>query len=323
MKTLQRIPGLLWISLRRFIRDDALNHSAALSYYTVFALPAVLIILISSIGYFWGESAIEQRLFAELSRLVGSEGAGQVRFMLDKVRTDTSHTTTLLGIGMLLFSSTIVFYTLQHSLNKLWKIDEQIRHGFVKYVLDKLLSLAFILAFGILLAVSLITEALISWMNSYFGALAQSGALAIHSGSSLLDEALAWLQQLYNSYFSAGFLALELLVAIALNSLLFAGIFKLLPDARVKWRTALPGGLLTALLFRAGQFLIGWKLGHTDFSNSYGSAGALIIVFVWIYYSSTVVFYGGIFTDLYGKMTGNPIEAIPGKHHESSGAHHS
>ena len=306
---------LLWKTLRMFIREGAMNHSAALSYYTVFALPPILIVLISVVGYFWGEKDIEQQLFSEFSKLMGEEGASQVKFMLDKVNSDSSHSATILGIVMLLFSSTVVFYTIQHSLNMLWKISDEIRHGFVKYVIDKFLSLAFILSFGFLLIVSLGLQAFISWMNHCFGETLQDKVLSVSVDSSLFNQTLAYLHEIYTKYFSSVFFLLEFLIAFTLNSFLFACIFKFLPDAKVKWKIAFPGGLLTALLFEAGQKIIGWKLGHTDFSNSYGPAGAMIIVFVWIFYSSTIIFYGGLFVYLYGKKIGDPIKAIPGHSH--------
>lgn len=313
--------NILWKSLRLFIRQGAMNHSAALSYYTVFALPAILIVLISLVGYFWGEHEIEVQLMGEFSTLMGAEGASMVKFMLDKVKSDSSQSATLIGIFMLLFSSTVVFYTIQHSLNELWKISDEVRHGFVKYVIDKVLSLAFIISFAFLLAVSLVFQAFIAWMDHYFGNIMNAQDLSAVQNPGLLDQALAYLQQVYNDYFSSVFFLLEYVIAIGLNTFLFACIFKFLPDAKVKWKVVIPGGVVTALLFEAGQKFIGWKLGHTDFTSSYGPAGAIIIVFVWIFYSSTVIFYGGIFVNLYGRLIGHPIKAIPGHHGDHKHGH--
>lgn len=306
--------GLLWKTIRRFIRDDAMGLSAALAYYTAFALPAILIILISLVGYFWGEKEIEGKLFSEFTKLMGEDGANQVKFMLDKVASDSSSTTTWVGIIMLLFSSTVVFYTIQHSLNRLWRISDEIRHGFIKYVLDKLISLGFILAFGFLLTVSLGLQAFISWMNHYFSNYAAQTVHAAATDPTMLDKALAYLADIYMKYFSSGFFVLEFLIVMTLNTILFACIFKFLPDAKVKWKIAIPGGILTAFLFKFGQSVIGWKLAHTDFGDSFGPAGAIIIIFVWIFYTSCILFYGGIFVDLYGKMIGEPVKAIPGEH---------
>ena len=317
--------GLLWKTLRRFISDEAMNHSAALAYYTAFALPAILIILISLIGYFWGEQEIETQMFTEFSRLMGKEGAEQVKMMLDKVASDSNHTTTIVGIIMLLFSSTVVFYTIQHSLNRLWKISEDIRHGFIKYVLDKVISLGFILAFGFLLTVSLTLQGVIAWMDNYFNDTALQKAQAAKVDPSLLDKGVAYMADIYLHYFSAGFFIFEFLLVLLLNTLLFACIFKFLPDAKVKWKIAIPGGILTAVLFKIGQSVIGWKIHHTNFADSFGPAGAIIIVFVWIFYSSCIIYYGGIFVDLYGKMIGEPVKAIPGGHghdHHGHKAHH-
>ena len=308
--------GLLWKTIRRFIRDDAMGLSAALAYYTAFALPAILIILISLVGYFWGEKEIEGKLFAEFTKLMGEDGANQVKMMLDKVANDSSHTTTMVGIVMLLFSSTVVFYTIQHSLNRLWKINDEIKHGFLKYVLDKVIALGFILAFGFLLVVSLTLQAFISWMDAYFSNYAAQTVHAAVIDPSMLDKTLAYLADIYMQYFSSGFFILEFLIVMTLNTILFSCIFKFLPDAKVKWKIAVPGGILTALLFKIGQSVIGWKLGHTDFTDSFGPAGAIIIIFVWIFYTSCILFYGGIFVDLYGKMIGEPVKAIPGEHHK-------
>lgn len=314
--------GLLWKTIRRFIRDDAMGLSAALAYYTAFALPAILIILISLVGYFWGEKEIEGQLLGEFNRLMGEDGARQVKFMLDKVASDSSATTTWVGVIMLLFSSTVVFYSIQHSLNRLWRISDEIRHGFIKYVLDKIISLGFIIAFGFLLTVSLAIQAFISWMDSYFSNYALQTVHAAATDSSLLDKALAYLADIYMKYFSSGFFILEYLIVMTLNTILFACIFKFLPDAKVKWKIAIPGGILTAFLFKFGQSAIGWKLAHTDFGDSFGPAGAIIIIFVWIFYTACILFYGGIFVDLYGKMIGEPVKAIPGEHGHGSHGHH-
>lgn len=307
--------AVLWKSVRYFIRENAMNHGAALSYYTVFALPAILIVLISSVGYFWGEKEIENQLFSEFSHLMGKDGAEQVKLMLDKVKHDSSASTTWFGVIMLLFSSTVVFYTIQHSLNMLWKISDDIKHGFVKYVIDKFLSLAFILSFAFLLAVSLVLQAFISWMDYYFGTVMGTQIIELTPDASLLQKGLLYLHQIYIDYFSSGFFLIEFFVTLTLNTLLFACIFKFLADAKVKWKVAIPGGIVTALLFDLGQKFIGWKLGHTDFGSSYGPAGAMIIVFVWIFYSSCIIFFGGCFVFLYGRMIGAPVKAIPGHHH--------
>jgi len=304
--------GLLWKTVRRFISDDAMGLSAALAYYTAFALPAILIILISLIGYFWGEKQTEGTVMTEITRLMGPDGATQVKFMLDKVASDSNSTTTLVGVVMLLFSSTVVFYTVQHSLNRLWRIHDEIRHGFVKYVLDKVISLGFILAFGFLITVSLGIQAFIAWMDTYFSDFANAQKHISAVDPNILDKAIAFLADIYITYFSSGFFILQFLIVMPLNSILFSCIFKFLPDAKVKWKIAIPGGILTAFLFKFGQSLIGWKLGHTDFTDSFGPAGAIIIIFVWIFYSSCIIFYGGIFVDLYGKMIGEPVKAIPG-----------
>ena len=306
---------LAWKAVMKFIHDDALNHGAALSYYTVFALPPILIILISAIGFFWGEAETEGYLFAEMGQLVGESGAEQIRMMLDKVAKDGSKTATIVGVITLLFSSTVVFYTIQHSLNRFWEINEKVRHGFIKYVLDKFLSLAFLFSFGFLLMVSLVMQTIISGVSKVFGGVVDDSFTFLND-TPIIGEGVQAIYGLYTIYLSNGmFFLLEFVVALLINGFMFTCLFKFLPDARVKWRVAWGGGLLTAFLFDIGQFAIGWHLGHTDFGNSYGPAGAIIVVFVWIFYSSQLILYGGIFTFLLGKRIGMPIEAVEAKGH--------
>jgi len=316
MQKIKIILRLLWLTLRRFIREDALNHGATLAFYTVFAFPAILMIIISMIGYFWGEAEIEHQLFSGMSGMMGEDGARVIQQMLDKVANDGSSTATWVGVITLLFSSTVVFYTIQHSLNRLWDINHDIQHGFIKYVLDKFLSLAFIIAFGFLLMVSLVLQTGIAWMNKYFKSTLSEFAATSEPEPGTFDQVMQYLHHLYVEHFSAGFFVLEFIIVLAVNAFLFTCIFKYLPDAKVKWKVALPGGLLTALLFEAGQDFIGWKLSHTDFSNTFGSAGAIIVVFMWIFYSSTIIFFGGIFVDLYGKTIGEPVRAVQDPKHK-------
>jgi membrane protein len=315
IQTIKDFFSLLWYTLLKFIREEGMNHAAALSYYTVFALAPILIILISLIGFFWGKVEIESHLFQEMSSVFGEGGAEQIRLMLDKVENDGSATATIIGFATLLFSSTIVFYTIQHSFNRLWNIHHDIRHGFVKWVIDKFLSLAFITSFGFLLTISLGVQAIISAVSHYFGSSMDSTFSNATTASPLLNEISAYIFMLYTDYFSFGFYVIEYLLVFTINALMFAGIFKFLPDARASWKVVIRGGLLTAVLFELGQMGIAWKMGTTDFSNSYGAAGALIIVFVWIFYSSCILFYGGMFTFFYGEKIGQPIKPILGKDH--------
>ncbi|NQY68505.1 MAG: YihY/virulence factor BrkB family protein, partial [Flavobacteriales bacterium] len=160
--TIKDFLRLLWETVLKFIREEGMNHAASLSYYAVFALPPILIILISLIGFFWGQVDIESHLFEEMSTLFGEGGAEQIKLMLNKVESDGSIITTTIGVGTLLFSSTVVFYSIQHSLNRLWDIHHDIQHGFVKWMIDKVLSLSFIVSFGFLLAGSIGVQALVS-----------------------------------------------------------------------------------------------------------------------------------------------------------------
>jgi membrane protein len=314
LKKVQGFFALLWKVLLRFIREEGMNHAAALSYYTVFAIPPILIILIMLVGFFWGEVAIERHLFEEMSGVFGMESAKQIKLMLNKLKNDGSTTATFTGIATLIFSSTIVFYSIQHSLNRLWDIHHDIRHGFIKWVIDKFLSLSFLLSIGFLLLVSLGFQSAIAAINNYFGSTITETVANTTTGSVYLDQMFDWLKYVYDEYFTTGFFAIEYGIMLLINIATFTGIFKWLPDARTPWKVALTGGALTAILFEIGEVAIGYKMSTTDFSNSFGAAGALIVVFVWIFYSSCILYFGGVFTQLYGEKLGSPIVPVQAKH---------
>lgn len=274
---------LLVAAGKEFSKDDAFRHGAALSYYTVFALPPILIILISAIGFVIGEKEIETRIFSEMNEMFGEDGARQVQAMVSNIQSEgTSIVATIIGIAALLFSSTAVFYSLQKSLNTFWKVGDGGRGGFFKTVIDRMLSFAMILSVGFLLVVSLAMEALIAAINDYL--------------ADMFPDMTVYF--VFITKFA---------VALLVNTLMFVMIYKFLPDAKIKWKVALVGGLFTAFMFDLGEFGIGWYLGHTDIASTYGPAGSILLIFLWIFYSSQMIFFGAEFTYVYAKHSNNEI----------------
>jgi membrane protein len=282
---------LLWKALQKFMGDDCPRMAAALAFYTVFSLPPLLVLLVLITSTFVEAGAIEQVLQGQIGGLLGPEGAAQVQSMIRNVERPGAGgpVATLLGSLAFLFGATASFAQLQGALNATWKVEPDPTRGDVKnYFLKRVLSFAMILAIGFLLMVSLVVSALLAAFNDLLTQLAPAGL----SGPLLQ--------------------AINTGIAFGVIALLFAAMFKTLPDAVVTWRDAAVGAVLTALLFAAGKFAIGLYLGRSDPGSVFGAAGSLAVVFLWIYYTSMILLFGAEFTWVWAESRGRPIQPQPG-----------
>jgi len=283
--------ALLKETFREFREDEATRVAAALSYYTIFALPPLLVLLITVAGAVWEPSDVQGRVEAQIGSLLGREGAAGIREMLaNQNRPDSGGLLpTLLGVAGLLFGATGAFIQLQSALNTAWDVKPDPEQGGIRNFLTKrLLSLGMILGVGFLVLVSLALSALL-------------GA-AGESIERFLPEALS----------GPLLVAINLLVSLAVITLLFAAMFKVLPDAVVQWRYVWIGAAVTAGLFVLGKFLIGFYIGQSDPGSAYGAAGSLAVILVWIYYASIIVLLGAEFTQVYARRKGAEIVPEPG-----------
>ena len=265
--------------------------AAALSFYTVFSLPPLLVLLVLLMGMLVEPGTVETMLQGQIGGLLGPEGAAQVQTMIRNVERPGAGgpVAPILGSLAFLFGATASFAQLQAALNATWKVEPDPTRGDVKnFLLKRVLSFAMILAIGFLLLVSLILSALLAAFTDLLTRLAPAGM----SGPLLQGV-------------NTG-------VAFAVVALLFASMFKALPDAEVNWRDALAGAALTALLFSGGKFAIGLYLGRSDPGSVFGAAGSLAIVFLWIYYTSMILLFGAEFTWVWAETRGRPIEPRPG-----------
>ncbi|WP_210463169.1 MULTISPECIES: YihY/virulence factor BrkB family protein [Rufibacter] len=281
--TAKSILDLVKNSASEFMKNNSLRLAAALSYNTIFSLPPLLFIVVRSAGYFFGEEAVSGQLYNQIKGIVGSEAATEIQNMISKLHMEgSSPLGTWIGIGTLIFAGTTIFVTLQESLNQVWNLQTKAKNGILKLVIDRILSLGMILSVAFLLLVSLVVSAMIGILTDYMQKLLPGIAVVF----------------IY---------ILDVVVSLGLISLLFALIYKYLPDAHIRWRDVWVGAIITAVLFLVGKYLIGWYLGRSDFNSSYGAAGSLVVLLSWVYYSSLIIFFGAEITQEYADNFGQPV----------------
>jgi membrane protein len=269
-------------------REDKVPRlGAALAYYSIFSLAPLLIIAVTAASWFYREDAIRGQLAIQLEGLLGRQGATMVEQMINNVNTTgQGRLATWLGIAALLFGATGAVVALKDAMNTIWGVMPSPDRGWWGTIRDRLLSLAIVLAVGFLLLTSLVLTAVLNALS----------ALAV-------DWIPAWLPQARLT---------NLFVSFVVITLLFAMIFKWLPDVIIGWRDVWVGAVITALLFMAGKELIGMYLGRAGPGSAYGAAGSLVIVLLWTYYSAQILFLGAEFTQVYARRKGSRTAPRPG-----------
>ena len=272
-------------SFSDFIDNKVFKLSAALAYYTIFSLPAMLIIIIAISDIFYRREAIEGSLYGQISSFVGHDAALQIQ---DTIRaaafSKDSYWVTIFGIITLVIGATSVFSEIQDSINHIWKLKAKPRKrwGILKMLFNRLLSFSIVVSLGFLLLVSLIVNSLMD--------------LLINHLTNTFPQVTVYVAYAFN-----------LLFTFLITTFLFGIIFKILPDARIKWKHIRIGAVTTAILFMIGKFLIGFYLGQSKLSSSYGAAGSVILILVWVYYSAMILYFGAVFTHVYVVHTGSRI----------------
>ncbi|THH35578.1 YihY/virulence factor BrkB family protein [Neolewinella litorea] len=268
--------------------DDAFTLGAALAYYTVFSFAPLLVVAIAVASYFVGEKAVTGRLYGELEGLLGPDAASTLQEIVSNAySTGDSVLATVIGVATLLFTASTVFATLKMSLNKIWEIEARPTNNIIGFLLTRLLSFSFVIGLGFLLMITLIVNTLV------IGFIDQLASMLPALGPAVLASA-TWL------------------IGTAVTAVIFALLFRYLPDARARWKDIWAGAIFTALLFGLGRYLIGLYIGNSNFSSTYGAAGALVTLLVWTYYNSLILFLGAEFTFVWAERRGFPIR--PNKH---------
>ncbi|WP_345256371.1 YihY/virulence factor BrkB family protein [Flaviaesturariibacter amylovorans] len=266
-----------------FVNDNAFKLSASLSYYTIFALGPLLIIVISLAGIFFGREAAQGRIYGQINGLVGNEAALQIQEIIKNIQqTQASTTGAIIGGVILIVGATGVFTEMQDSINYIWSVRAKPKKSWLKFLTNRLLSFSLVVGLGFLLLVSLIVNALLNLLSDRLPRFMPEFSVHV----------IAWINQ-----------GIILVVITGL----FAVIFKVLPDAIISWKDALIGALITALLFLLGKFGIGYYLARSNFDITYGAAASIIILLTWVYYSALILYFGAEFTKMYALQAGSGI----------------
>ena len=289
---------LLVDAATRWSADNATRMGASLAYYTIFSLAPLLVIVIGVAGIVLGEASVQARLIEQVHHLVGPDGARFVQSLVEgKSNPSGGVVATVVGVVTLLLGATGVFAELQAALNQVWDVKPKETFRWTDLLRTRLISFALVLAIGFLLLVSLVVSAAVAAAGTFLSAYLPLPAVLL--------EAVHWI--------------FSFLVITAL----FAVMYRLLPDADIAWGDVLLGAAVTAVLFTVGKSLIGFYLGSSGVTSAYGAAGALVVLLVWIYYSSLILFFGAEFTRAYAVRYGSrPPPAEHAEPREQPGARH-
>lgn len=268
---------MLWAAITGWSKDDVPRLGASLAYYTLFALSPILVIVIAIAGSVFGAEAVRGQIVGEIDGLIGRQGAEAVQSLLQGVHRDQAGTfAVIIGSITLIIAASGAFLELQHALNTIFRVKtDPKKSGIERLILSRLRSFGLVVSIGFLLMVSLLVSAALS-------ALSTRIQLSEFGGPTLLQ-------------------ALNLVVSLGVMTLLLGLIYRVLPDVRLAWRDVWTGAFVTSLLFSIGKFLIGLYLGQSSVASSYGAAGSVVVLLVWVYYSAQVLLLGAEFTRVYAE----------------------
>ena len=282
-------PKRLWNILKRsfidFIDDNVLKLSSSLAFSTIFSLPGLLIIIIWLTTIFYGREIIEGQIYKQIEGFVGPSAAESIQeTMRSSMFADSSKIATIIGFASLIIGATAVFGEIQDSINLIWKLKSKPKkgRGFVRMIINRLLSFSIIVSLGFILLVSLVIN----------------GAMDL-----LLNELL---QKFPDVTVVVVYIA-NLILTFFITAFIFGIIFKVLPDAKIEWRHVRVGAFTTAFFFMGAKFLISYYLGHSQMTTAYGTTGSIIIVLLWVYFSSMILYFGAAFTRQYAIEMGSNI----------------
>jgi membrane protein len=260
-------------AFKKWNERDPFRESAVIAYYSIFSLPGLLVLVITLAGYFFGRDAVSGHLHSQISGALGNDTANQVQEMMKKANSSTdSIWATIIGIITILVGATGVFVQLQKSLNIIWEVKAKpSKSGIWTFLKARLFSFGLILSIAFLLLVSLVITSILAAMSK-------------------------WIQAHWPEYIMFLFQIADFLISLSIISVLFAMMFKLLPDAKIKWRYVWVGAFLTGLLFEIGKFGLGLYFGKAEPGSVYGAAGSVILILLWVSYTSMIAFYGAEFT---------------------------
>ena len=278
----QAIWNLLNSTVAEWSEDKAPRLAAALAYYTVFAIAPILVIAIA-VAKMFGFSSAQDEIIAQISGVVGQQAADAIKTMVqNRGQTNSPNIlATIVGVVTLLIAATGLFGELQDSLNTIWEVQPKPNQGLFATLKNRFFSFTMVLGVGFLLLVSLVISTILSALGNTLGGPADS-------------QTIVWK-------------VVNFIISFGVTTILFALIYKVIPDVKISWGDVWIGALVTAVLFTIGKFLIGRYLATESTASTYGAAGALVLVLIWVYYSAQILFFGGEFTQVYAKTYGSKI----------------
>ena len=270
-----------------FNDDNGFKLAASLSYSMIFSMAPLLIVVISLAGIFWGQQAVEGRIYQQIKDLVGVSPAVQIQDIIRNIQqSNHSVTGAVVGGAILVVGATGVFTEIQGSINLIWCIQTKPKKGWLKFLMNRLLSFSLIVAFGFISMVALVVN-------------------------SLMDVLSDDLKKFFSHLTVYLFYIVNFALSLAAVVILFMVVFRILPDAIIKWWDAFVGALFTGILFMLGKALIGLYLGHSNITHLYGAAASIVVILTWVYYSSIILYYGAEFTRSYAILSGGGIRPSP------------
>src|SRR6187402_360133 len=283
MKKLKEIGKVIIQSFKNFAEDKIPKYSASLAYTTVFSFGPLLIVIIFLCSIFFGQEATQGRIYAQMQQFVGHDAAEQLQTIIKNASLSGKGTfAAVIGIVTLLFGATAVFAEIQDSINTIWGLKAKPKKGLWKIIRNRFLSFSVVVSLGFLLLVSLAISTIIEGLSDKLKASFPDAAVII-------------------------FYILDLVISFLVITALFAVIFKVLPDAKTRWQDILPGALASGILFMIGKFAISFYIGKSHVGTTYGAAGSLVILLLWVYYSAIILYFGAEFTKAYAVQLGEPI----------------
>lgn len=277
---MRKIFDLIKKTFQEWSRDKASRLAAALAYYTVFSIPPLMVVAIGLASAFTDRAVVEQQVVAQAGSLMGQQGADAIQTILSSAKEPGNGEliSTLVGVALLIFGASGVFTQLQDALNTIFGVQPDPKRGIVGIIKDRFLSFAMVLTIGFILLVSLVLSTVLTAVGDFVGGLVSDAAV------------LLWL--------------VNFVISFGVITLLFALIFKTIPDVKIAWRDALFGAALTGLLFKIGEYALAFYFEKSDPTSAFGAAGSIILLLLWVYYSAQILFLGAEFTEVYAREMG-------------------
>ncbi len=276
--------GIFKNAFQGFSDDKVLKLSGSLAYTMVFSMGPLILIIITTSSFFFGREAIEGRVYGQLEGFLGHDTAYQLQEIIKHATiSGKSQLATIIGIVFLFIGATGIFSEIQDSINMIWGLKPKPKKGWIAFLKNRFLSFSIIVGLGFLLLVSLVISALVEAFGNH-------------------------LKNMFSGISTILLYVINLAVSIGISGLIFAVIFKVLPDARIRWKDVSVGALVTTGLFLLGKFAISFYISKSNVGSTYGAAGSLVVLLLWIYYSSVILYFGAEFTMSYALQNGEPIQ---------------